>query len=191
MNILFATHNQHKAREVNAIIGPSFQVLTLNDIGFRDEIIENGKTFAENAKIKASAGFIKSGLPCFSDDSGLEVYALGGAPGINSARYAGEPKDDQRNLDLLLRNMSEMVDRRARFVTVICFINHIGTHFFEGVCEGTIIQHPRGKGGFGYDPVFVPNGQKQTFAEIDPEKKNRISHRGLAMEKFKTFLRQK
>ncbi|MFN4123182.1 MAG: RdgB/HAM1 family non-canonical purine NTP pyrophosphatase [Flavobacteriales bacterium] len=191
MNILFATHNLHKAREVNDIIGRSFQVLTLNDIDFRDEITENGNSFADNAMIKANAGFIENGIPCFADDSGLEVMALGGAPGIHSARYAGEPKDDQKNIELLLRNMSEKVDRRARFVTVLCFINHAGTHFFEGVCEGTIIHHPRGKDGFGYDPIFIPNGHKKTFAEIDPSEKNRISHRGQAMEKFKTFLRQK
>lgn len=188
MQLLFATHNTNKAKEINDIIGPSFQVLTLSDIGYNKAIIENGDSFAANAMIKAKAGFNHSGMACFADDSGLKVSALNGAPGIYSARYAGKPKNDQKNIELLLRNMLDISDRRACFVTVICFKNAQGIYTFEGICNGHIAHEPRGNSGFGYDPVFIPDGYQQTFAEMEPALKNQISHRAIALQKFIRFL---
>jgi len=188
IKLLFASHNKNKAKEINALLGKKYEVLTLDDIGFVEEIEETGAKFFENALIKAKAGFESSGIPCFADDSGLEVEALNGAPGIYSARYAGIPKDDSKNLNLLLQNLKQETNRAARFVTVICFFTSSDVHFFEGECKGNIIHQAKGKGGFGYDPVFVPSGHDLTFAEMSDEAKNKISHRARAIVKFQIFL---
>lgn len=190
--IVFATNNANKLAEVRAILGDEYDIRSLDDIGCRADIPETGSSFKENALQKAQ--FVKKyyGFDCFADDSGLEVEALGGAPGIHSARYASEQgHDSAANNAKLLRELEGKTDRKADFKTVIAFIEGDTTHFFEGRVDGEILEEPRGDGGFGYDPLFVPEGYEQTFAEMSQETKNSISHRGRAVWKFVEFLKGK
>lgn len=187
--LVFATNNRHKVEEVSAKIGDAFQLLTLDDIGCAADIEETGTTFSENASIKSRYIFSHYHLNCFGDDSGLEIDALNGAPGVYSARYAGTHGNHAANIDKVLQNMQGLTNRSARFRTVISLIWNGEEHFFEGTVEGTIRTEQSGSGGFGYDPVFQPNGFDITFAEMSMEQKNEISHRGRAMEKLIGFLK--
>lgn len=189
MKIIFATNNRHKLEEVAAILGPGFTLATPAECGIAEDIPETADTLEGNARQKAAYIYERTGLDCFADDTGLEVDALGGAPGVRSARYAGDGHDFEANTVLLLRNLEGAEDRRARFRTVICLIEGGAEHLFEGTVEGSIIREKRGAGGFGYDPVFVPGGRAETFAEMSAEDKNAISHRARAVEKLADFLR--
>lgn len=196
MNLLFASSNQNKIKEVQAMMPAGIQLYGLKDIAFTDDIAETEKTIEGNAKLKAE--FIFNYLKnkpanihidaVFADDSGLEVDALNGAPGVYSARYAGEPKNDANNNNKLLTNLKDITKRNAQFKTVIAFTVHNKTELFEGIIRGTIAHEPRGKEGFGYDPLFIPQGYRSTFAELDFETKNLISHRALAVKKLVEFL---
>jgi len=187
--LVFATNNSHKTEEVANILAPEYQVLNLKDINCLVDIPETGSTFAENATLKSTYVYQNYQLDCFSDDSGLEVDVLNNEPGIFSARYSGV-KDDNTNLQLLLKNMEGKSNRKARFKTVISLLKNGENHLFEGVIEGTIRTEPTGTKGFGYDPIFQPNGYDVTFAEMEMSEKNRISHRALAMQKLIDFLRE-
>jgi len=184
--IVFATNNTHKLEEVASILGESYEVMSLREIGCHDDIPETADTFAGNAIQKAR--YIKEhyGYDCFADDSGLEVDALGGAPGVFSARYSGG--GSEANMEKLLHNLTEKNERGAQFRTVIALLVGEETHLFEGIVRGTIIHERRGEGGFGYDPIFVPEGYDLTFAQLDSEVKNRISHRAKAVEKLAEYL---
>ncbi len=188
IKIVFASSNRHKIEEIKALLPEGFELLSSAEAGFTEEVEETGKTFEENAALKADALFDACGLVCFSDDSGLEVEALKKAPGVRSARYAGEPADAAKNNALLLENLKDKTNRKARFVTVICLRMPHKTFFFEGFVEGEIALAPRGSNGFGYDPLFVPNGSDKTFAEMDAETKNAMSHRHNALVKMLPFL---
>lgn len=185
--LVFATNNQHKTLEVREILKPKFEVLNLNDIGCDVDIPEIGHTFAENAAIKSSYVFNHYSLDCFADDSGLEVGALHGEPGIFSARYSGQ-RGDAVNMAYLLEKMKDVTDRRARFKTVISLLLNGKQHFFEGLINGEIRHEAVGTNGFGYDPIFQPIGYNITFAEMDLSAKNKISHRALAMQQLIQFL---
>lgn len=187
--LVFATNNAHKTEEVAKILAPGYKVLNLKDINCLVDIPETGITFAENATLKSTYVFENFSLDCFADDSGLEVDVLNNEPGIFSARYSGV-KDDTINLQLLLKNMEGKTDRKARFKTVISLLKNGENHLFEGVIEGTITIAPSGTNGFGYDPIFKPNGYDVTFAEMDMAEKNKISHRALAMQKLIAFLKK-
>ncbi|MBQ2434812.1 MAG: non-canonical purine NTP diphosphatase [Bacteroidaceae bacterium] len=184
--IVFATNNAHKLEEVAAILGENYEVLSLREIGCHDDIPETADTFSGNAIQKAQ--YIKEhyGYDCFADDSGLEVDVLGGAPGVFSARYSGG--GSEANMDKLLHNLTEKSERGAQFRTVIALLVGEETHLFEGVVRGTITHERRGEGGFGYDPIFVPEGYDLTFAQLGSEIKNRISHRAKAVEKLAEYL---
>lgn len=186
--LIFVSHNAHKLEEVKAIVGNNFEVKNLSDINVFDEIPETGLSFKENAQQKAEYIYKKLNCNCFADDSGLSVDALNGEPGIYSARYAGEPCNMQNNIEKLLNNIKDKSDKSAQFTTVIAVILEGEYHFFEGVIRGKIIDTPRGDNGFGYDPIFVPEGYDQTFAELSSEIKNKISHRAIAMQKFQDFI---
>lgn len=186
--IIFVTHNKHKSEEIKNIIGNSFEIKNLSDINITEEIPETGNTLKENALQKAKYLHDKLGCNCFADDTGLEVDCLNGEPGVYSARYAGEPTNSQRNIEKLLHNLKGKEKRNAQFRTVIAVILDNKTYFFEGSIAGQIIDTQRGDGGFGYDSVFIPNGYDKTFAELPAEVKNSISHRALAMQKFKEFI---
>lgn len=189
--IVFATNNQHKLEEVRSMIGSYFEVLSLRDIDCNEEIPENGSTFEENAISKAR--YIKDnyGYDCFADDSGLEVKALNNAPGVYSARYAGEPSNSQRNIEKLMREMQGKEERLARFRTCIAYISDREKEIFEGCVEGYIIDTLRGFNGFGYDPLFIPCGYDITFAEMSSDEKNKISHRAIAVQKLIEYLLSK
>ncbi len=186
--LVFATNNPHKAREVEQILGREFQVKTLRDIGCFEEIEETEPTLEGNALLKARYVKERYGYDCFSEDTGLEVEALEGAPGVHTARYAGEEKNPEANIALLLKNLEGRESRRARFRTVIALAMNGRELLLEGVCEGSIATGKRGSGGFGYDPVFIPDGYNQTFAELGDDVKNRISHRAKATEKLVALL---
>jgi XTP/dITP diphosphohydrolase len=186
MELVFASNNQHKVEEVQAMIGSNISLKSLNDIGCLDEIPETGDTFAENAGQKSRYVFERYHLDCFADDSGLEIDALGGDPGVNSAHYSGS-RDFEDNMNLVLERLTGKTDRKARFKTVISLIKGGKEHLFEGSIEGTITTVRSGSKGFGYDPIFVPDGFNISFAEMAPEEKNRISHRAKAMEKLIRF----
>lgn len=190
MDLVFATHNAHKAKEINLILGHPYNVQTLNDLGFFEEIEENGSTFQANAFLKANKAFEWIGKPSFADDSGLCVDALNGEPGVFSARYAGIQKSDSANNEKLLRELQGKTNRTAKFVTVICYIDATQTLFFEGVCEGKILKEPIGESGFGYDPVFIPSDSQLSFAQMSALEKSKISHRAAAVRKFIDFLKQ-
>nr|WP_170311393.1 non-canonical purine NTP diphosphatase [Pedobacter helvus] len=187
--LVFATNNAHKTEEVAKILAPNYKVLNLKDINCLVDIPETGATFAENATLKSSYVSENFGLDCFADDSGLEVEALNNEPGIYSARYSGI-KDDVTNLQLLLKNMEGETNRRARFKTVISLLKNGENHLFEGTIEGTIRTAASGTKGFGYDPIFQPDGYDITFAEMDMTEKNKISHRALAMQQLIKFLKK-
>lgn len=203
MKIIFATNNQHKLEEIRQILGPGFEVLSLNDIDCHDDIPETGKTLEENARMKAEYVCENYGTEMvFADDTGLEVEALGGEPGIFSARYAAldgdgsESHDSEANMRKLLRKLGNNNNRKARFRTVIALIEcrrtrseERGATLFEGIVEGHIAHEKSGSEGFGYDPIFIPDGYDQSFAELGAEVKNKISHRARAIEKLADFLK--
>ena len=186
--IVFATNNAHKLEEVAAIMGESYEVMSLREIGCEADIPETADTFAGNALQKAKYVKEHFGYDCFADDSGLEVDVLDGAPGVYSARYSGGGSEE--NMTKLLHNLTGKTERGAQFRTVIALLIGDGTHLFEGIVRGTIIKERRGEGGFGYDPIFVPDGYDKTFAELGSEVKNRISHRAQAVEKLADFLNE-
>ncbi len=188
MQIIFATNNDHKLREIRHIIGNSFDLLSLEDINFENDIPENEPTLEGNALFKARYINQATGLNVFADDTGLEIEALNGQPGVWSARFAGENKDSGANIEKVLSLLGTSENRRARFRTVIALIFNNKEYLFEGIVDGNIISEKKGHEGFGYDPVFVPEGKNLTFAEMDLDEKNRISHRARAFEKLKVFL---
>ncbi len=188
-NIVFATNNAHKLREIRQLLSHVVEIVSLKDIGFDKEIPETGDTLKENALQKAQYIHNEFKVDCFADDTGLEVDALNGAPGVYSARYAGEGCTYEDNVNKLLLEMKDAPVRTARFKTVVALILNGKIWYFEGSVEGEIIKEPRGVKGFGYDPVFLPAGYQQTFAEMPSELKNSISHRGKAVEKLTVFLR--
>lgn len=186
--LLFATNNAHKLAEVQAVLGPAFELTTPRDCGITEEIPETCDTLEGNASQKAHYLHDRTGLDCFADDTGLEVMALGGAPGVHSARYATDGHDFAANNELLLRNLEGVADRRARFRTVIALLLDGQEYRFEGIVEGRILDRACGHEGFGYDPLFVPDGFSKTFAEMTPDEKNSISHRGRAVRQLASFL---
>ena len=188
MKIIFASNNKNKIREIKHVLGNSFTLLSLNDINMEEDIPENEPTLEGNALLKARYIFMATGMDVFADDTGLEVEALDGLPGAHSARFAGENKDSGANIDKLLALLGTSVNRNARFRTVIALIIDGKEYLFEGIVSGKIINEKRGREGFGYDPVFIPEGKKLTFAEMDLDEKNKISHRARAFEKLKDFL---
>ena len=187
--LILATHNDHKAKEFRDIL-PQYSVQTLADLGYDDEIKETTTSLEGNSFIKAETVFKRYGHVVISDDSGLEVDALNGAPGVYSARYAGDPRNDQRNTEKLLDELQGASNRKAQFRTVITLMNTENSFQFEGIVKGTIAKSPRGEAGFGYDPVFIPEGVQQTFAELAANEKNKISHRANAIEKLLHFLNE-
>lgn len=187
--IVFATNNAHKLREIREITGPEWRVLSLADIGCSEDIPETADTLQGNAALKACYIRDKYGYDCFADDTGLIVDALDGAPGVYSARYAGPGHDSEANMKLLLENLRGVADRKARFTTVICLATASGELFFEGTVEGEITTERSGESGFGYDPVFRPEGFDRTFAEMTDDEKNAISHRGRATRRLLDYLR--
>ncbi len=186
--LVFATNNAHKLKEVQAAVAGKITLLSLNDINCTDDIPETGHTFKANASIKSNYIYSKFDLNCFGDDSGLQIEALNGAPGVYSARYAGEHGNHAANNAKVLENLKGITNRKARFITVISLIWNGAEHFFEGTVEGTIREELSGTEGFGYDPIFQPDGYDITFAEMTLEQKNAISHRGRAVEKLVYFL---
>ena len=186
--LCFATNNAHKIEELQAMLGLTFTLKTLSEIGCHDDIAETGTTLEENSLIKAQYVWNNYQMDCFADDSGLEVAALNGAPGVYSARYSGVHHSFAANNALLLRNLAGITNRAAQFRTVITLILGGEIHQFEGIIKGNIIDQPRGTEGFGYDPLFVPDGYNQTFAEISLAEKSLISHRAKAVEKLVAFL---
>lgn len=191
MKIVFATRNRNKVKEIQALLPRSIELLSLDEVGILEEIPEIENTISANAISKARYVFEKYGLNCFADDSGLELTALNGEPGVNSARFAGPEKDDQANTALLLQKLHEKTDRSAQFRTVIALIMDGKLQSFEGIVRGEIIHQPKGVHGFGYDPVFLPVGENRTFAEMDLNEKNKLSHRAIAFKKMKDFLQDK
>ncbi len=187
-DLVFATNNAHKLDEVRSIVGHRMNILGLRDIGCDEDIPETADTLEGNAELKARYVKEHYGYDCFADDTGLEVDALGGAPGVYSARYAGPGHDSKANMELLLKNMNGRADRRARFRTVIALVEGDDLRLLDGVVEGFITDGPKGSSGFGYDPVFRPEGLDVTFAEMDSDAKNAISHRGRAMKKLLEYL---
>ena len=204
MKLVFATNNEHKVREASEILGPGFELVTPAQLGITEDIPETGNTFRANSQQKADYIYKHTGLDCFADDSGLEVDILGGAPGVETARYAGPSKDPRANIQKLLAEMARRekeasaaralgintphANRKARFRTCVTLIVGGERHFFDGVMEGTIGREPYGKGGFGYDPVFIPEGYGVTAAQLPEEEKNAISHRGKALRAMAAFL---
>lgn len=186
--LVFATNNNHKLEEVREVVKDKFEILSLKDIGCLEDIAETGSTLDENASIKTHYIKEKYGYDCFGDDTGLEVEALNGAPGIYSARYAGDGHDAKANMEKLLKVLDGVSNRKAQFRTVISLILDGQEHLFEGKIEGIIISEEKGDAGFGYDPIFQPNGYSQTFAELGMDIKNNISHRALAVKKLCEFL---
>lgn len=191
MKIVFVTNNQHKLDEIKNILGQEFNIVSLNDIGCHDDIPETGDTLEENASQKSNYIASRYALDCFADDTGLEVDALGGQPGVHSARYAEETDhDSQANMAKLLHKLGNNNNRKARFRTVISLIVHGKEHRFEGIVEGRIAHQPSGVRGFGYDPVFIPDGYDKSFAELGDEVKNQISHRARAVRKLAEHIKQ-
>jgi len=187
-DLVFATGNPHKIREVNELLEQRFKIEDLQSIGCREDIPETSATIAGNALQKAAYVYEHYGRDCFAEDTGLEVDALNGEPGVFSARYAGPEKNPQANTALLLKKMADQPNRAAQFRTFVALILGGEAFLFEGVIRGSIAQQPRGNQGFGYDPVFVPEGRQQSFAEMPAAEKNAISHRGRAMRKLRDFL---
>ncbi len=188
MKLVFATNNQHKLQEIKQILGDSIELFSLNDINCDEEIPENQETIEGNAAEKSFYIFNKFGLNCFADDTGLEIEALKGEPGVYSARYAGEEKSADKNMDLVLQKLSEIKNRKARFKTVISLVIDGLEIQFEGIVNGHILDEKRGKTGFGYDPIFQPEESDLSFAEMSLDEKNKISHRGRAVQKLVKYL---
>ena len=187
--IFFGTNNPHKLREIKEIVGDLYEVISFKDLETPIDVEETESTLEGNAALKARAFYAHTGLPCFSDDTGLEVDALDGRPGVWSARYAGEGCSFDDNINKLLGEMDGKENRSARFRTVIAYYDGEEMRYFEGEVEGNILESRKGTGGFGYDPVFLPEGFQKTFAEMSPDEKNSISHRGRSVRKFADFLR--
>lgn len=188
--IVFSTHSAHKLAEVQALLRGKINFLSLSDIGFHQEIPEPFETLEENAKAKVEAVYAAVNKPVFAEDTGLFVEALGGKPGVYSARYAGEPSDAEANITKLLQELEGANNRKAYFKTVICFFDGTTFHFVEGICNGTIAPQRSGTQGFGYDPVFIPEGNTLSFAEMVSEDKNKVSHRAKAFQHFMMLLEQ-
>ncbi len=188
MQLIFATNNAHKVEEIQAAIGRSLEVISLKQAGIDIDIPEPHDTLEANASEKSRTIHQLTGINCFSEDTGLEVTALGGEPGVKSARYAGEGRDFAANMEKLLHRLEGSTDRRARFRTVISLILDGKEHLFEGICEGRILMAPTGSGGFGYDPVFAPNGDSRSFAQMTLQEKGDYSHRKKAADKLVAFL---
>lgn len=189
MKLVFASNNEHKIAEIAKLVPAGFEVVSLASIGCTDDIPETAETLEGNAILKAQYVWERFGLSCFADDTGLEVPALGNAPGVYSARYAGPQRNATDNMDKLLDELNEINQRDARFRTVIALILDGQMHTFEGIVNGTITREKHGSEGFGYDPIFKPEGFDQTFAEMDMIQKNTMSHRGRAVQKLVEFLK--
>lgn len=189
--LIFATHNANKAKEIAAILNGLYDVKTLHDIGYLDEIIESGSTLEENASIKAHAIYAATQFNCFADDTGLLVQALNGAPGVHTARYAGPEKDAEQNNNKLLQALSGITDRNASFISVIHLIFEGQSYSFKGELKGTITTKAIGSEGFGYDPIFIPLGSDKTLAQMSLLEKNTLSHRAIALDKMLAFLTEK
>lgn len=187
--LIVATNNAHKLEEIAAILGDEMELLSLKDINCHAEIPETADTLEGNARQKAMYIYENYGMDCFADDTGLEVEALNGAPGVFSARYAGDGHDSEANMQKLLKELKGNENRKAQFRTAICLIMEGKEYLFEGIVKGEIIEEKRGGAGFGYDPIFVPEGYEQTFAELGNDIKNTISHRARAVEKLCKFLK--
>ncbi len=190
MKIIFATNNQNKVNEIRSALPPSMQIISLREAGIDIDIPEPHDTLHENAAEKARIIYQLTGDSCFSEDTGLEVPAINNEPGVHSARYAGDEKSFQKNIDKLLSRLEGIKDRAARFRTVFCLVLDGKEHYFEATCEGRIIDTQKGRQGFGYDPVFVPDGSDLSFAEMDMQTKNRFSHRRKAADLLVAFLNQ-
>ena len=190
MKLVFATHNEHKLNEVQRMLPKEITLLTLDEIGCFEDIPETSNTIEGNAIQKALYIKEKYGYDTFADDTGLEVAALDNAPGVYSARYAGEAKDNEANIDLLLANMKDKQERQAQFKTIFALCLGEDLHTFEGIVRGEITHERKGEGGFGYDAVFLPEGYANTFAQMSADQKNSISHRGRALQKLSAFLRE-
>ena len=188
--LLFATNNSNKALEVNHILGNSFKVLSLKDAGIEIDIAEPHATLEANAREKSMTIYTLKNIDCFSEDTGLEVEALGGAPGVKSARFAGEPSNTEANIKKLLGELQNKENRKAQFRTVISLVQKGVEKQFEGVCKGHITLQPIGENGFGYDPIFVPQGLTKTSSELSDSEKDQISHRGIALRKISAILKQ-
>lgn len=188
MKLVFATHNPNKFKEIKSLLPCHIELLSLTDIGCDEDIEETGNTIDENAIIKAEYVRNHYGYDCFADDTGLEVESLAGAPGVYSARYAGDEKNDAANLEKLLSQLEKREDRSARFKTVIALNLKGHENLFTGICEGTILKEKRGEQGFGYDPVFLPKGFDKSFAEMELSEKSKISHRGMAFRELIEYL---
>ncbi len=189
--LVFVTNNAHKLSEAKAILNNKVEICSLKEIGCFDEIEETGTTLNENAEIKANYVYSRFNFDTFADDTGLEVEALNGAPGVYSARYAGEDGNSEKNIQKLLTELNGKENRKAQFRTVIALIENGEKHFFEGIIKGKIIEEKKGNGGFGYDSVFIPEGYDKTFAELKQEIKNSISHRAKAMQLLVDYFYQK
>ncbi len=189
--IIFVSNNEHKIKEVREKIGSDISIASLSDIGFSGDIPETASSLEGNAEQKADYIYQRYHCDCFADDTGLEIDALDGKPGVYSARYAGDDANSMRNIQKVLNELQGEKNRKARFRTVICLIQKGEKYFFEGIAEGEIINELKGNKGFGYDPVFVPNAYEKTFAELSSETKNAISHRGKAVKKLVDFLLSK
>lgn len=190
MELLVATHNIHKKEEIQQILGNQFTVKSLTDYDIHEEIVEDGDSFNANALIKAKYCFEKTGIPSLGDDSGLVVESIDGRPGIFSARYAGD-HDFAKNMAKVLSEMEGVENRKAYFITVLCYYDENGAQYFDGRAHGNLLTENKGHKGFGYDPIFVPEGYEITFAEMNPEDKNQISHRKQALDLFLDFLKVK
>lgn len=190
MKIVFASNNKNKINEISQQLPKTIEVVSLADIGCTEDIPETGQTIESNASIKANYVTEKYGLPCFADDTGLEIEAMDGEPGVFSARYAGEDKNDDKNMALVLAKLDQESNRKARFKTVIALNINNEKHLFTGIVNGNITQEKIGTNGFGYDPIFVPEGFAETFAQMTIEQKNEISHRGKAVEQLVKYLSQ-
>jgi XTP/dITP diphosphohydrolase len=190
MQLVFASNNKNKIKEIQLLVPSTIQILSLDDIGCTEDIAETADTIEGNAMLKANYVTEKYGYDCFADDSGLEVEALNGEPGVFSARYAGEPKNDENNIDKLLANLKDLENKKANFKTVICLNSKGKQHLFTGIIHGQIIEERIGTNGFGYDPIFVADGYQKTFAELTLEEKSNISHRGIAVKELITFLQK-
>lgn len=190
MKLIFATQNKHKIEEIKPGLNPQIELIDLEDLGFKEDVPENADTLEGNALEKANFIYSKFQIDTISDDTGLEVESLNGEPGIYSARYAGESKNSDNNIDKLLMNLKGKPNRKARFKTVIALILDQKEYLFEGMVEGEIIENRKGEMGFGYDPIFQPTGYNKTFAEMTMEEKNEISHRARALKKLTVFLNE-
>ncbi|AQS93470.1 non-canonical purine NTP pyrophosphatase [Polaribacter sp. BM10] len=190
MKLVFATNNLNKLKEVQEILSDSIEILSLKDINCFDEVDETELTLEGNAKLKANHITKKYGYNCFADDTGLEVESLDNKPGVFSARYAGEPSNSENNMQKLLLELKDKENRKAQFRTAVCLNLNNEQYIFEGICEGEILKEKQGEKGFGYDPIFKPAGFSESFAEMSSEEKNKISHRGLAIQKLVNFLNE-